>query len=101
MYVEEIRNAGSLMMNGPAGLYEEKPYDKGTRAVLDAFAKSDAFSLLGGGHTITAIGEFGLKFEDFGYVSLAGGALMSYLTGETLPAVDALRKNKAKFGKKL
>ncbi|HEX2021457.1 MAG TPA: phosphoglycerate kinase, partial [Candidatus Thermoplasmatota archaeon] len=77
-YVEEIENAGSLMMNGPAGLYEEKPYDKGTRAVLEAFARSDAFSLLGGGHTITAIGEFDLKFEDFGYVSLAGGALMAY-----------------------
>src|ERR1051325_592583 len=84
-YLMEIGDAGSLMMNGPAGLYEEKPYDKGTRAILDAFAKSDAFSLLGGGHTITAIGEFGLSHDDFGYVSLAGGALMSYLTGETLP----------------
>ena len=100
-YVEEIRNAGSLMMNGPAGLYEEKPYDKGTRAILDAFAKSDAFSLLGGGHTITAIGEFGLKNEDFGYVSLAGGALMAYLTGEALPAVEALKGNKTRFGSKL
>ena len=101
MYVEEIQGAGSLMMNGPAGLYEEEPYDKGTRAVLKAFAESDAFSLLGGGHTITAIGEFGLKFEDFGYVSLAGGALMSYLTGETLPAVEALKKNKERFGAKV
>ena len=100
-YVEEVRNAGSLMMNGPAGLYEEPPYDKGTRAILQAFAESDAFSLLGGGHTITAIGEFGHAFEDFGYVSLAGGALMSYLTGETLPAVEALKQNKARFGAKL
>ena len=101
MYVEEIEGAGSLMMNGPAGLYEEKPYDKGTRAVLEAFARTDAFSLLGGGHTITAIGEFDLTFEDFGYVSLAGGALMSYLTGETLPAVEALKKNREKFGSRL
>ncbi|HUR68191.1 MAG TPA: phosphoglycerate kinase [Candidatus Thermoplasmatota archaeon] len=100
MYVEEINAAGSLMMNGPAGLYEEPPYDKGTRAVLNAFAHSDAFSLLGGGHTITAIGEFGLKFEQFGYVSLAGGALMAYLTGEALPAVEALKSNKAKFSHK-
>lgn len=100
-YVEEIEAAGSLMMNGPAGLYEEKPYDKGTRAVLDAFAKSDAFSLLGGGHTVTAIGEFGLTHEDFGYVSLAGGALMSYLTGETLPAVEALKQNKTRFAGKI
>ena len=101
MYLEEIQGAGSLMMNGPAGLYEEKPYDRGTRAILDAFAKSDAFSLLGGGHTITAIGEFGHSFDDFGYVSLAGGALMSYLTGETLPAVEALKKNRERFAAKL
>lgn len=100
-YLEAIRDAGSLMMNGPAGLYEEPPYDKGTRAVLAAFAESDAFSLLGGGHTITAIGEFGLSHDDFGYVSLAGGALMAYLTGEKLPAVEALKGNKARFGDKL
>ena len=100
-YAEHIANAGSLMMNGPAGLYEEPPYDKGTRAVLEAFAKSDAFSLLGGGHTITAIGTFGLKTQDFGYVSLAGGALMAYLTGETLPAVEALKQNKARFADKV
>lgn len=101
MYVEEIEAAGSLMMNGPAGLYEENPFDKGTRAVLTAFKESEAFSLLGGGHTITAIGEFGMTFDDFGYVSLAGGALMSYLTGETLPAVDALKKNKERFAGKV
>lgn len=101
MYIEEIAGAGSLMMNGPAGLYEEEPYDKGTRAILAAFAKSDAFSLLGGGHTVTAIGSFGQSFDDFGYVSLAGGALMNYLTGETLPAVEALLDNKAKFAGKL
>jgi phosphoglycerate kinase len=100
-YVGEIAQAGSLMMNGPAGLYEEPPYDKGTRAVLDAFAKSDAYSLLGGGHTVTAIGAFGHKPEAFGYVSLAGGALMAYLTGEALPAVEALKRNKERFAAKL
>lgn len=100
-YVAHIEAAGSLMMNGPAGLYEEKPYDAGTRAVLEAFAKSDAFSLLGGGHTITAIHEFGLKTEDFGYVSLAGGALMAYLTGASLPAVEALKQNKQRFADKV
>ena len=99
-YREIIADAGSLMMNGPAGLYEEAPFAKGTKAVLQAFADSDAFSLMGGGHTITAIGQFGFTDADFGYVSLAGGALMSYLTGETLPAVEALRASKAKFGGK-
>ncbi|HVL49101.1 MAG TPA: phosphoglycerate kinase [Candidatus Thermoplasmatota archaeon] len=90
-YLDIIADAGSLMMNGPAGLYEDPAFAKGTKAVIGAFAESDAFSLMGGGHTVTAIGQFGLTFEDFGYVSLAGGALMSYLTGEELPAVKALK----------
>jgi len=96
-YVEHIETAGSLMMNGPAGLYEEPPYDAGTRAILAAFAANDCFSLLGGGHTLAAMGAFGHSEEQFGYVSLAGGALMAYLTGKELPAVEALRENKASF----
>ncbi|MHB8606071.1 MAG: phosphoglycerate kinase [Thermoplasmatota archaeon] len=96
-YLATIDAAGSLMMNGPAGLYEEPLFAKGTRAVIDAFAKADVFSLLGGGHTTTALAEFGYSHDDFGYVSLAGGALMAYLTGEELPAVEALKASASKF----
>jgi len=98
LYQEIIADAGSLMMNGPMGLYEDENFNKGTKAVLQAIADNEAFSLMGGGHTITAIHQFGLHFEDFGYVSLAGGALMSYLTGEELPAVTALKVSAQKFG---
>ncbi len=96
-YRKEILEAGSLMMNGPAGLYEEPPFDKGTRAILEAFRESKAFSLLGGGHTTTALHAFGHEFSDFGYVSLAGGALMSFITGKKLPAVDALERAAARY----
>ena len=95
-YAAAIREAGSLMMNGPMGFYEEAPFDQGTRAVIDAFAKSDAFSLMGGGHTVTALQQFGHRFEDFGHVSLAGGALLAYLSGEALPGVEALKRSAAR-----
>ncbi|MHB8586665.1 MAG: phosphoglycerate kinase [Thermoplasmatota archaeon] len=96
-YEEAIADAGSLMMNGPAGLYEEPHFDVGTKAILRAFARADAFSLMGGGHTTTAIHKFGMSFDDYGYVSLAGGALMGFLTGEKLPAVEALNESKRRF----
>ncbi|HWG92470.1 MAG TPA: phosphoglycerate kinase [Candidatus Thermoplasmatota archaeon] len=100
-YKEIIANAGSLMMNGPMGLYEDANYSLGTKEILHAIAANkNAFSLMGGGHTITAIHQFGLTFEDYGYVSLAGGALMSYLTGEELPAVSALKASATKFRSK-
>lgn len=96
-YRKIIFGAKSLMMNGPAGLYEEKPFDKGTEAMLKAFRRSPGFSLLGGGHTTTALHEFGMTFDEFGYVSLAGGALMAYITGKTLPGVEALHRSRERF----
>ncbi|HLE96306.1 MAG TPA: phosphoglycerate kinase [Candidatus Thermoplasmatota archaeon] len=95
-YREIVVEAGSLMMNGPMGFYEEAPFDEGTRALLGAFAETDAFSLMGGGHTVSAIRQFGHAFDEFGYVSLAGGALMAYLTGEELPGVAALKRSAAR-----
>jgi phosphoglycerate kinase len=97
-YTKDLAEAGSIFLNGPAGLFEEPPFDQGTRAILKAIAGSDAFSLLGGGHTTSSLHKFGYKFEDFGHVSLAGGALMAYLTGEPLPAVEALKESKRRFG---
>jgi phosphoglycerate kinase len=96
-YTKEILEAGSVFLNGPAGLFEEPPFDQGTRAITKAIADSEAFSLLGGGHTTSSLHKFGYKFEDFGHVSLAGGALMAYLTGEPLPAVEALKESAKKF----
>lgn len=96
-YAAYIAEAGGLFLNGPAGAFEEKGFDAGTRGILKAFSASDAFSLLGGGHTVSAISHAGLKNGDFGYVSLGGGALMAYVAGEKLPAVEALRESKTRF----
>lgn len=96
-YAEELAQAGSIFLNGPAGLFEEPPFDTGTRAILQAIKESDGFSLLGGGHTTSSLHKFGHAFEDFGHVSLAGGALMAYLTGEPLPGVEALKESARRF----
>jgi len=92
-----LADAGSIFFNGPAGLYEEPPYDLGTRGLLEAVKDSPAFSLIGGGHTTASLAKFGLREQDFGHVSLAGGALLAYITGEPLPAVEALKASAAKF----
>jgi phosphoglycerate kinase len=100
-YTEEIAQAGSIFLNGPAGLFEEPPFDYGTKAILEAIGASEGFSLLGGGHTTASLTKFGLRHEDFGHVSLAGGALMAYITGEPLPAVEALKASKQRGQAKL
>ncbi|MCA1813985.1 MAG: phosphoglycerate kinase [Halobacteriales archaeon] len=96
-YTNIIGQAGSLFFNGPAGLFEEPPFDQGTRGLLQAISDAEGFSLIGGGHTTSTLHKFGLGFDDFGHVSLAGGALMAYLTGEPLPAVEALKVSKERF----
>ena len=96
-YARYIEEAGSLFFNGPAGAFEDPAYEFGTKGILQAFARSEAFSLLGGGHTTSALDKFGLGHDDFGYVSLAGGALMAYVAGEKLPAVEALKESRKKF----
>ena len=96
-YVEVINNSHFIVMNGPAGVYEVDAFARGTKAILEAVARSDAFSLLGGGHTISAMERFGLDKKDFGYVSLSGKALIEYLCGQELPGVVALNENERAF----
>lgn len=96
-FVKAIRAADTVVMNGPMGAYEQEPFAHGTREVLEACKASDAFTLLGGGHTVTALEHFGMTFDDFGHVSLAGGALITYLTGDPLPAVTALEESARRF----
>ena len=96
-YGEILKNSHTIVMNGPAGVYEMKDFEKGTFAVLHAIAKANAFSLLGGGHTITAIDKSGLDRKKFGYISLAGKALIQSLSGKEMVAVRALRENEEFF----
>jgi len=90
-YSEVIREARSIVISGPMGVFENKEFLYGTKMTFEAIAASKAFSLVGGGHTIAAVEELGLA-KKMGYVSTAGGALIEFLMGEQLPGVAALEK---------
>ncbi len=96
-FAEAIQAADTVVLNGPMGAYENEGFALGTERVLDAMAKTDAFTLLGGGHTITAMEKLGHDPADYDHVSLAGGALITYLTGEALPGIEALEQSAIKF----
>jgi len=94
-YGDIIRNAKSIVISGPMGVYENKEFILGTKKTFETIASSRAFSLVGGGHTIAAVEELGLA-NKMGYVSTAGGALIEFLMGEQLPGVVALEKAAAR-----
>jgi len=91
-YGNIIGNAKSIVISGPPGVYERKEFLKGTKGVLEAIAASKAFSLVGGGHTVAAVGELGVA-DRVSYVSTAGGALIEFLMGGKLPGVAALEED--------
>ena len=95
-YARIIRPAKSIVISGPMGIYENSQFSLGTRRILEEVANSKAFSLAGGGHTISAIEEFGLA-KKISYISTAGGALIEFLMGKKLPGVAALEKAAAKM----
>ncbi|MFB6158442.1 MAG: phosphoglycerate kinase [Candidatus Nanohalobium sp.] len=86
---EEIRKADSVVMKGPMGAFED--YPEGTRKVVEEIARSDAYTVLGGGHTSSLVQRFGHDLDDFSHVSIAGGAFVRYMSGEELAAVKALK----------
>jgi phosphoglycerate kinase len=88
-YAQIISQAKSIVVSGPMGVYESQEFSYGTKTVFTAIANSSAFSLAGGGNTIAAIDEYGLSSK-IGYISTAGGALIEFLMGKTLPGVAAL-----------
>jgi phosphoglycerate kinase len=88
-YGKLIASTKSIVFSGPMGVYENKEFAVGTRKVFEEISKSKAFSLAGGGHTISALQEFGLSSK-ISYVSTAGGALIEFLMGKKLPGVVAL-----------
>ncbi len=90
-FAEILRNAKTLVINGPAGIYEDDKFSKGTKELLEAAADSKGLSIAGGGHTIEALEKFGLSTR-IGYVSTGGKAMLSLLAGEKLPAIEALKK---------
>ena len=86
-----LREAKTIVWNGPVGVFEFEAFSKGTATIAKAIAESDAFSLAGGGDTIAAIEKFGVE-KEISYISTAGGAFLEFLEGKTLPAVAILEK---------
>lgn len=88
-YADLIAKAGTVVWNGPVGVFEFDAFGKGTEALARAIAASRAFSIAGGGDTLAAIDKYGVA-GDVGYISTGGGAFLEFLEGKTLPAVAAL-----------
>ena len=97
-YSEVIGEAKSAIMNGPAGVFETPDFAIGTSELIRALAYSDAYSIIGGGHTIAALEKFDLA-ANMDHVSTGGGSLMAFLSGKTLPGVETLRKWKKRHSK--
>jgi phosphoglycerate kinase len=93
-YAELIAQAGTVVWNGPVGVFEFPAFGEGTRAVAEAIAASEAFSIAGGGDTLAAIDQYGIS-QRIGYISTGGGAFLEFLEGKELPAVAALRARAA------
>ena len=88
-YAGTLAGAGTILWNGPVGVFENNAFSRGTETLARAVAASSAFSIAGGGDTVAAINKFGMA-EGVSYISTAGGAFLEFLEGKTLPAVAAL-----------
>ncbi|MEP6677967.1 MAG: phosphoglycerate kinase [Betaproteobacteria bacterium] len=89
-----VARAGTIVWNGPVGVFEFDAFAGGTKALAEAIASSRAFSIAGGGDTVAAINKFGVA-DRIGYISTAGGAFLEFLEGRTLPAVAVLEERAA------
>jgi phosphoglycerate kinase len=89
-YAELIAKAGTVVWNGPVGVFEFDAFGKGTETLARAIAASPAFSIAGGGDTLAAVDKYGIE-QDVSYISTGGGAFLEFLEGKELPAVAALK----------
>ncbi|MBC3880826.1 phosphoglycerate kinase [Undibacterium sp. LX40W] len=91
----QIRLAGTIVWNGPVGVFEFDQFGNGTKVLAEAIADSKGFSIAGGGDTLAAIAKYNIT-EKIGYISTGGGAFLEFLEGKTLPAVEILLQRAAK-----
>ena len=91
---EVIKNAKTILWNGPVGVFEFDQFAAGSKALANAIADSEAFSVAGGGDTIAAIQKFGVTSK-ISYISTGGGAFLEFVEGKKLPAVEILEKRAA------
>ncbi len=90
-WAAQLGQAGSIVWNGPVGVFEFPAFENGTRTLARAIAASSAFSIAGGGDTLAAIARYGIA-SDLGYICTGGGAFLEMLEGRTLPALEALER---------
>jgi len=90
----QLEAAGTIVWNGPVGVFEFDAFAQGTQTIARAIAKSPAFSIAGGGDTLAAIAKYGIE-RDIGYISTGGGAFLEVLEGKTLPALEVLSRRAA------
>ncbi|MDD1718643.1 MAG: phosphoglycerate kinase, partial [Methanoregulaceae archaeon] len=93
---QALKSSGTVVFNGPAGVFEDPDFATGTFELLKAASKVE-FSVIGGGHTAAVIEKLGIE-KDFTHISTGGGACIEFLTGKKLPAVEALEESKKRFG---
>jgi len=89
LFLKEINKAKTIILNGPLGLIEKKPFSKASKRILQAIAKTRAYSIIGGGDTIAFVKKINLE-NKFNYISTGGGAMLEYLINETLPGIQSL-----------
>jgi phosphoglycerate kinase len=90
----QLMNAGTIVWNGPVGVFEFAAFENGTKVIAHAIADSAAFSIAGGGDTLAAIAKYGIE-KRVGYISTGGGAFLEVLEGKTLPAFEILQRRAA------
>jgi phosphoglycerate kinase len=88
-YAEILATAGTIVWNGPVGVFEIDQFGQGTKRIAEAVAASPAFSIAGGGDTLAALEKYGLS-EQMSYISTGGGAFLELLEGKKLPAIAVL-----------
>ncbi|HHW31744.1 MAG TPA: phosphoglycerate kinase [Clostridiaceae bacterium] len=91
LFKEAILSAGTIFVNGPMGVYENKLFEKGTREIWNAIAEAKGYSVIGGGDTVSAASRF-IDTKKINYVCTAGGAMVRFLSGKKLPLIEAMRK---------
>jgi phosphoglycerate kinase len=96
-FSEEIKLAKTVVWNGPMGVFEMEPFSQGTFAVAKAIANSSAFSIVGGGDSVSAVNKAGVA-DRISHISTGGGASLEFLEGKKLPGIEALRKNSGELG---
>jgi phosphoglycerate kinase len=93
LFVQAVSEAKTIVVNGPLGKYEDGAHNRATKAVFEAILTSGAFSIVGGGDTLSAITSLGLSYASFGFVSTGGGAMLEFLVTGTHPLLEVLKRH--------